>query len=162
MKSPAAQSVVQTSTWTRLADGGKFTRTVPVTSTASKKSGSTSVTTSRLSQSVPVFWAASLTWTVWPGRPGCGRTEVAGLIDFCTDAPSLGSVAVMAAEQKSVAGWLSEPTDAQFWIRVPVVDAVAEQHPGGGGVALTRRERIGQPRPGSPRDRSSSAASPAS
>ena len=38
---------------------------------------------------------------------------------FCTDAPSLGSVAVMAAEQKLVAGWLSEPTEAQFWIRAP-------------------------------------------
>ena len=40
-------------------------------------------------------------------------------MDFCTDAPSLGSVAVMAAEQKPVAGLGVGTDEAQFWIRAP-------------------------------------------
>ena len=100
--------------------GGKLTRTVPVTSTASKNAGSVSTVSSRLSHRVPVFWAASLTWMVAPGRPGCGRTEVAGVIDFWTEAPSVGSVAVITGEQNGVCGSLEEPTDAQFWTWVPI------------------------------------------
>ena len=63
---------------------------------------------------MPVFWVANLTWMFCPGSPCCGRTEVAGLIDFCTAAPEDWASTVICGAQNAVAGWVSDPMDAQF------------------------------------------------
>ena len=92
------------STWTRLAIGGKLTRIVPVTSTASKNAVSVSSTTSRLSHSVPVFCAANFTWIGLPGQPRLRPDRGRRAIDFWIAAPFDASVTVLNGAQNADGG----------------------------------------------------------
>ncbi|MFD0568716.1 hypothetical protein ACFQ0T_04720 [Kitasatospora gansuensis] len=120
----ARQPVVQTSTCTRSAPLGKVIPASAVTVTASKKSGSVSVTISRFRPTFPLLRVVSRSVTSCGVMPVTGRSTVPGASVFCSEAAALAGFTSTAGEQ------LGLPVAAPLTVTAAQLVSVPEVTPG--------------------------------